>query len=126
MRHRVARWPLRVRLPVPVAGALLVGLGIAASAPVHAQVTDDEAEIGRRLQKVLREHGGEIYGCYGKRLAEQPKLAGELLLRIYVGSSPTGAGTRSTTDSKSSRIPIPALALTRRMASGSTPSRSAG
>ncbi|HEX2572818.1 MAG TPA: cupin domain-containing protein [Polyangia bacterium] len=45
---------------------------------------EEDPAFGRRLQEVLRRYGADVHGCYGVALAEQPALAGEVLVRLWI------------------------------------------
>jgi quercetin dioxygenase-like cupin family protein len=48
---------------------------------------EEDPAFGRRVQEVLRRYGADVHGCYGVALAEQPALAGEVLVRLWVEQS---------------------------------------
>lgn len=52
-----------------------------------ADTAEEDPAFGRRVQEVLRRYGADVHGCYGVALAEQPALAGEVLVRLWVEQS---------------------------------------
>jgi quercetin dioxygenase-like cupin family protein len=75
------------------AAAVLVALGCAAGAARADEAGPDDAKVGRALQEELRAHGGDVHGCWGVALAAEPKLSGELLVRLQI--QPDGAVSRA-------------------------------
>lgn len=73
--------------------ALVIALACAAGAARADEAGPDDAKVGRALQDELAAHGGDVHGCWGIALAAEPKLAGELLVRLQI--QPDGSVSRA-------------------------------
>lgn len=92
----------------PQAAALAV-LGLwAALSPADARAADDAA-MGRRLQEALRAQRGEVHRCYGTALHADPRLQGELLVRLVMAEEGRVAQAEVVKDQTGSAVLVSCL-----------------
>ncbi len=91
----------------PVDVTLVVGFSRKGGAPATAGATGTPGPIDREaLRKVVAAHAAEVQRCYDQRLAEDPKLAGKVVLRWIVNAR---GGAENVTVWEGTTLEDPAL-----------------
>jgi hypothetical protein len=70
---------------ITFAFALSLLLPTAALAAEASPSGERDEAMGRRLQALLKSHGGEVHACYAAALDKDQRAKGEVLVRVQVG-----------------------------------------